>query len=59
MIETVIKNGSISMTVENRPLVTNEHVEFEKQLVQIQDFKKLLIYLEDFVDISSPLTKKN
>jgi hypothetical protein len=29
------------MTVENRPLVTNEHVEFEKQLVQIQDFKKI------------------
>ena len=30
-----------SMNKENRPLVLDEHVEFEKQLVKIQDFRKI------------------
>jgi hypothetical protein len=38
---------------ENRQLVTDEPVEFEKQPVEIQDFGKLPITLKEFMEYTS------
>ena len=38
------------MIGENRQLVTDEPVEFEKEPVEVQDCRKLLIVLEEFIE---------
>ena len=41
------------MNGENQPLVINEPVEFEKQLIQIQDYRENYIsVLEEFIEYS-------
>ena len=37
-----------TLNVENRPILIDELVEFEKHLVEVEDFKTLLIILEEF-----------
>ena len=49
----------LPMDWENRPLVTDEPVEFEKSLVEVQDFRNLLINLEESVEHTSKLIKKD
>ena len=38
------------MNGENRPLVTEEPIEFEKYLVEVQDFRKITYHLEESVE---------
>ena len=35
------------MNGENWPLLTDEHVEFEKQPIEVQEFKKITDHLEE------------
>jgi hypothetical protein len=39
--------------MKNGPLITNEPVEFEKYPVEVKDFKKLLIILEESMEYTS------
>ena len=41
------------MNVENRPLVTNEPLEFEKEPVEVQDPGKFSKHLEDSMENTS------
>jgi hypothetical protein len=45
------------MNGENRLLFTNEPVEFEKKLVEVQDFKKIPRYFQGFWGIYLKLIK--
>jgi hypothetical protein len=38
------------MNEENSPLVTNIPIELEKQLVEVQNVRKLLVILEEFIE---------
>jgi hypothetical protein len=38
------------MNEENSPLVTNIPVELEKQVVEVQNVRKLLVILEEFIE---------
>ena len=41
---------SMPMIMENRQLVIDEAVEFDKQPVEVQDWGKLPIILEEFIE---------
>ena len=47
------------MNGENRLLVTDEPVEFEKQPVEVQDFRKITDHLRGIYTIYLKLIKKN
>jgi hypothetical protein len=40
------------MNTTNRLLVTNELEEFEKQLAEVQDFKRIIVILEESMEYS-------
>ena len=44
---------------ESQPLVTNEPLEFEKQLVEAQDFMKITYHFREIRGIHLKLIKKN
>ena len=50
---SVINPPLSSMNRENQPLVINEPVEFSKLLVQVQDFIKTPILLEEYMEYTS------
>ena len=41
------------MNGENQLLVTHEPVEYDKELVEVQDVKSLLIILDEFMEYTS------
>ena len=47
------------MNGENKPLATNELVEFEKSHVEVQDFTKITNYFRGICRIYLELMKKN
>jgi hypothetical protein len=47
------------MIGENRPLVTNELVEFEKQPVEVQDFREFTDHFRGIYRIYLKLMKEN
>jgi hypothetical protein len=52
------RNGA-SMIGENRPLVTNEPVEFEKQPVEVQDFREFTDHFRGIYRIYLKLMKEH
>jgi hypothetical protein len=48
----------LTLNKENQPLVTNEPVEFEKQLLKFQDFKKINHNVREIRGIHLKLIKK-
>ena len=59
MLNNIIKKLSKSMTGENRPLVTDEPIEFEKEPAHVQDFRKITDHFGGIYGIYSKFTKKN
>ena len=47
------------MNGENRPLITDEPIEFEKQLVEVQDFRKMTHHFRRIYGIYLTLLKNN
>ena len=53
------EQGPHAMNRENQPLVTDEPVEFEKYLVEVQDFRKITDHFRGIQRIHHKLTKKS
>ena len=59
MYYPTLNSARISMIGENRQLVTNEPVDFEKKPVEVEDFRKITDHFRGIYRIYPNLMKEN